>query len=57
MWLDLAAGARARLAVWDGSTLCAPLVIARKTQDRATLRALKTYRGADLLQDWTAVTA
>jgi hypothetical protein len=55
VWLDLEAGKRARFAVWDGSTLVAPLTLSRQTRTRAGLRALKVHASASLVQDWTEV--
>jgi hypothetical protein len=57
VWLDLEAGARARLAVWDGSNLVSPLNINRTMKTRANLRALPVAKAGTLIQDWTAVAA
>lgn len=54
VWLDLAAGKRARLAVWDGSLLVSPLNISRTMKTRECLRAMEVCKGAVVVQDWTA---
>ena len=58
IWLGLAEGVkykRARLGVWDGSDLVAPLTISRTVRFWPNLRAEPVSKTSLLLRDWIVV--
>jgi len=58
VWMGLAEGnkyKRARLGVWDGSDLVAPLTVSRTVRFWPNLRAESVSKASVLLQDWIVV--